>query len=643
MKKIILLVSWLLCIYGAGAQVTLKISSGANMVTSGAAKVVMDTGQFVNNGTYMDSTGVFLASGGITFSGAGTSRFNNFIVNNTQHSLVNSLVSVYNTATLTSGNLDANSNLSIRSDQNSIANMVVTGVLTNNVSGIIARASIVTGACPSYSSALSLNISGTAMHYQWQSSVDSTTWSDIVGATTGAYSATVSATSFYRCNLTTTNSAFSESTPGIKLTLTGTIPTVAAISGTTSVIAGSTTTLSDVTTGGVWSSANTAIATVGSGTGIVTGIAAGTALISYTVTNSCGSAAAMMIVTVNPPVSAIAGVTTVCAGSTTTLSDATTGGTWSSSNAAIATVGSAGVVTGVTAGTTLISYTVSGTSVTTIVTVNSSPSPISGSTTLIAGNSATLLDAPAGGVWSSSNTSIATVGSSTGIVSAIAAGTVTISYTLGSGCYTSIIATVYPVGTTFCSSWNNLGAPGFSAGTTGNTSIVIDGAGNKYVVYKDAANGYKITVMENSGSGWYVVGTPAFSTGQIDYPSIALDVTGVPYVVYRDAGNSFKAVVKKFNAGSWVSVGPSTGLSAGTANYTTIAFDGANAPYVAYTDVASSNKVTVMKFNGSSWSSVGGTGFTSGGADNTVVAIDGSNAPYIIYSDNTVSNKATVM
>ena len=74
-----------------------------------------------------------------------------------------------------------------------------------------------------------------------------------------------------------------------------------AISGTKTVCAGKTTTLSDQTAGGVWSSLNPAIATV-SATGIVTGVAAGVVTIQYKVTNSGGcSNSVTASVTVNPP------------------------------------------------------------------------------------------------------------------------------------------------------------------------------------------------------------------------------------------------------------------------------------------------------------------------------------------------------
>jgi hypothetical protein len=72
----------------------------------------------------------------------------------------------------------------------------------------------------------------------------------------------------------------------------------------------------------------------------------------------------------------------VCSGSTITLSDATTGGTWSSSDVAVATVDASGVVTGTLAttapGTVMISYTAGASNATTIVTVY--PVPVLSST-----------------------------------------------------------------------------------------------------------------------------------------------------------------------------------------------------------------------------------------------------------------------
>lgn len=113
---------------------------------------------------------------------------------------------------------------------------------------------------------------------------------------------------------------------------------------------------------GIWSSGNDAISTVDSATGVVTGIAPGVDTIYYAVTNSCGVALVYMEDTVRayPPVDSIMGAMSVCPGAMLTLT--TTGGgltgTWASSDAAIATV-AGGVVTALSSGNTIISYTVS--------------------------------------------------------------------------------------------------------------------------------------------------------------------------------------------------------------------------------------------------------------------------------------------
>jgi hypothetical protein len=165
------------------AQSNMKITSSTHFIVSGNTNVVMDTGDFVNDGQYLDSTGTFVGKGGINFNGTGTTRFRKLRVNNTQHTTFNSTVSVYDTADLESGSLDANNNLYLRSDVNLSAHMIVSGILTDHVKGLVTFATPTIGSCPSYVSALRLNISGPHMTYQWQSAPDSTTWTDVPAAT----------------------------------------------------------------------------------------------------------------------------------------------------------------------------------------------------------------------------------------------------------------------------------------------------------------------------------------------------------------------------------------------------------------------------------------------------------------------------
>ena len=133
---------------------------------------------------------------------------------------------------------------------------------------------------------------------------------------------------------------------------------------------------------------------------------AGRVIISYTLgTTGCTQVAAVVV----NPVSPILGTPVVCVGQATALTDTTLGGTWSSSNPAAGTVSTAGIVTGISAGTTVISYSLgTGCAATMTVTVNGLPPAITGC--LYAAERAALADPAPGGIWNSGDVAIATVG-----------------------------------------------------------------------------------------------------------------------------------------------------------------------------------------------------------------------------------------
>ncbi len=138
------------------------------------------------------------------------------------------------------------------------------------------------------------------------------------------------------------------------------LPVVAAISGASKVCVGDITPLTETTPGGIWSSGNDLLATVDA-SGLVTGVAAGTVTISYTVTNAEGCVTVVTkSITVNalPVVGAIGGTLKVCVDGTTTLTNTSAGGVWTSSDNAIATITASGVVKGISGGTVTIYYTV---------------------------------------------------------------------------------------------------------------------------------------------------------------------------------------------------------------------------------------------------------------------------------------------
>jgi hypothetical protein len=206
------------------------------------------------------------------------------------------------------------------------------------------------------------------------------------------------------------------------------------ISGSTTVCEAATTTLSPSVAGGTWTSSGAAATVSG---GVVTGVSGGSVVITYSITNVCGSASIPTTITVSPlPVAgALSGDTSVCVGATLTLAPTITGGVWTSS--ALAMV-SGGVVTGVAAGSALISYAVSnscGTAYTTrTITITPMPNAgtVSGATSVCAGSTITLTPTVSGGGWTSSDATLATVAG--GVVTGLGGGTATISYEVGNSC-----------------------------------------------------------------------------------------------------------------------------------------------------------------------------------------------------------------
>ncbi len=208
-----------------------------------------------------------------------------------------------------------------------------------------------------------------------------------------------------------------------------------AITGTPVACPGTTTSLADASTGGTWSSSIPGTATVDAA-GLVTGVAAGTTTIVYD--NSCGTPASV-VVTINPiPPAITPSNPTVCnGGGTVTVSDPSAGGTWSSSNSAVAPVATTGIntgqITGLVVGTANITYTLLGCNISTVVTVEPLPGPILGALNECQATSITLSDAIGGGTWSSTTPSVAVIDPVTGVVTGISGGTTIIIYTNACG------------------------------------------------------------------------------------------------------------------------------------------------------------------------------------------------------------------
>ncbi|GAA4463658.1 hypothetical protein GCM10023093_12640 [Nemorincola caseinilytica] len=222
------------------------------------------------------------------------------------------------------------------------------------------------------------------------------------------------------------------------------------IGGTLTTCVGQCTALSNSSGGGAWSSSNTAVGTIDPASGLFCGLTAGTSTIVYSLGTGCSTST---VVTVNPlpllPSVVGGGPATVCEGSTITLSSSALPGTWSSSFPSIGTVNTVGVVGGVSAGTTSISYTLTSTGCSNalVVTVNALPAAITGATAVCVGQCTTLTSAPGTGSWSSSNASVGSIGSASGSFCGVSSGTATTSYILPTGCYRTTVMLVNPLPT----------------------------------------------------------------------------------------------------------------------------------------------------------------------------------------------------
>ncbi len=344
---------------------------------------------------------------------------------------------------------------------------------------------------------------------------------EIVGATGQTYFATISG--LYTVITTASNGYSSIPSDGLLVTVNS-LPTVTVITGSTSMCEGSTILLENTTIGGIWSSINSNVASVNT-SGLVTAVVAGTTTISYTVTNNNNcSVVVSKLVTVNalPIVESISGFSNVCAGSNITLSNTILGGVWRSSNSNVSTINTSGIVSGVAAGTATISYTVTNSNncvavVNKLITVDSVPimAPITGNASVCVGVTTPMSNVTVGGVWSSSNPTIASVNAS-GLVSGLIPGGTIISYTVTNtfGCTSFVNKSIVVSGKpepplvdtssslTFCQGGNvKLTAKSTSTIATyqwyqGNTPII--GANNLSYVASASGN-YSVGITNSAG------------------------------------------------------------------------------------------------------------------------------------------------
>lgn len=190
--------------------------------------------------------------------------------------------------------------------------------------------------------------------------------------------------------------------------------------------------------------------------------------------------------------------------------------------------------------------------------------------------------------------------------------------------------------------WEPVGNTGFSEGGAASTSLAFGPDGTPYVSYKDSANGRKATVMRLNAAGttWEPVGAAGFSAGVVDGLSLVIGPDGMPYVAYADRLNADKIAVMRMNAedSAWEVVG-NTDFSREGSISTSLAFGPDGRLYVSYKN-GSAGVVRRLNETGTAWETIanGGTTFRVG---QTSLAFGPDGRPYAAYT--TFGNPGLVM
>jgi hypothetical protein len=129
--------------------------------------------------------------------------------------------------------------------------------------------------------------------------------------------------------------------------------------GTTATCIGNSVTFINDQSGGLWSSSASAIASINSTTGVLTGVSSGSSTITYSYVNANGCISTKTSSITISAVPSISGSTNVLTGATEQLvgsGTAASSSPWVSSNTSIGTISSTGLFSGVSNGSTIITY-----------------------------------------------------------------------------------------------------------------------------------------------------------------------------------------------------------------------------------------------------------------------------------------------
>ena len=373
---------------------------------------------------------------------------------------------------------------------------------------------------------------------------------------------------------------------------------------------------------------NTASATISN-------LAAGTTY-NFTVTNAAGCTSSSVAVVINaqpssPTVASITGPTSVCVGNSIQLSDATPGGTWSSSNNFRATVDNTGFVTGVSSngnGVTIM-YTISNScgtiTASRFITVNSSPTAsihYSSSAFCETGTATVSRSGQSGGTYSSS--AGLSINSSTGAINlgASAAGTYTVTYSFSNGNCSNTATTSVTIVALPAASISYAGSPYCRTGTatvtrsgqTGGTysstgGLNINSSTGTINLAASTAGTYTVTYTFSNGS---CSGTTSTTVTIFGAPTVS-SITGTATVCVGNSTQLSDAV----SGGVWSSSNVSratvdntgfvTGVGAGSVTISYVVNNGCGIATATRTVTVNATPTATIAYTHSPYCTNGGT------------------------------------
>jgi uncharacterized protein YjdB len=436
----------------------------------------------------------------------------------------------------------------------------------------------------------------------------------------------------------------------------------------------------------IWTSSNVSVITINSSTGAMIARGFGSTIVSATTVDGGYSNSAIFYVgAAVTGISAISGASVVNSGSTTTFSASVTPANaaikiinWSSSNTAIATVDASGVVTGVSDGTATITassdegnYTATKTITVETNTSVTGISAISGASSVRIGSTISLSSSvtPANATnptitWSSSDTAVATVDSSTGVVTGIVPGTVTITATTANGGYTATKSIIVEKPVTGISAISGSSSVSTGATITLSASVVPYDATVQTITWSSSDTAVA-TVNSSTGVVTGVSAGTATITGttvdgsftSTQSVAVYIGVTGISSIsgsssVVGGSTLTLSASVTPVNATTqtitWSSSnttvatvdasGVVTGVNAGTATITATTSDGS---YTATKTITVTVPVTgISSISGASTMGTGttltlGASVTPANATNQAITWSSSNTAVATVNSNT--------